>query len=219
MNLPPLHPSIVHFPIALIVLSVVAEAIGYFGRNEKARTVAWWALAGAALSGPVTILAGYTDMWRASLAPGVHELVHTHLKLGWVLVVAIASLAIWRWVIRRDATRSPGGGYLSAALLVFALTLFQGWYGGEMAYAHGAGVAAAGQGMHPKAEAQERLTPVAEVLRKLPFIGAEKGHHEGGHQHGVTAGHAENQSEAQPQHAGEENEDHHHAETPPSPAP
>lgn len=143
MNLPPLHPAIVHFPIALITLSVIVELIGYFGRNQAARTVAWWALAGAAISGPITILAGYSDMWRASLAPEVHELVHTHLKIGWTLGVAILGLAIWRWLIRRKPEQGPGGGYLTAAALVFALTMFQGWYGGEMAYAHGVGVAAA----------------------------------------------------------------------------
>ncbi len=188
MNLPPLHPAIVHFPIALITLSVIAELIGYFGRNQAARTVAWWALASAAISGPITILAGYSDMWRASLAPEVHELVHTHLKIGWTLGVAILGLAIWRWSIRRKPEQGPGGGYLTAAALVFALTMFQGWYGGEMAYAHGAGVAAAGQGMHPREMARARLTPVAEALRKLPFIGEEKGHHGGGHKHGEKSG-------------------------------
>ncbi|CAN5429443.1 hypothetical protein BH20VER3_BH20VER3_03350 [soil metagenome] len=187
MNLPPLHPAIVHFPIALIGFWFIAELIGYFSRSETARTVAWWSLVGAVIGGALSVLFGYIDMWRASLAAETHELVHTHLKLGWVLVVSITALAIWSWFLRRQPGRAPGGGFLTAAVFVFALTMFQGWYGGEMAYAHGAGVAAAGQGMRPPEIARQRLTPIAEALRKLPFIGEEKGRHGGGHKHGAEA--------------------------------
>jgi hypothetical protein len=58
-----------------------------------------------------------------------------------------------------------GGGYLFAGSLVVALTLFQGWFGGEMVYTAGAGVAAAGQGTEPTTgretpgKVKELLTP------------------------------------------------------------
>jgi hypothetical protein len=54
--------------------------------------------------------------------------------------------------------------YTLAAIVVFSLTMFQGWYGGEMVYSHGAGVAAAGQGTEPAAAAQERLARVREIF-------------------------------------------------------
>lgn len=212
MSLPPVHPAIVHFPIALVTLWFIAELIGYFSRSEKARTVAWWSLVAAAISGPITIVAGYADMWRASLAPATHELVHTHLKIGWTLVVATLAVTAWRWFIRTEPQRRPGGGFLVAAALVFALTIFQGWYGGEMVYAHGAGVAAAGQGMRPQAVARQRLTAVAETLRKLPFFGPEKGHHEGGHKHSESAAPA---GDSRHQHGSEPKQQHEHGSSPP----
>ena len=180
MSLPPIHPAIVHFPVALITVSVIAEFIGYFWKSEAARTVAWWTLVGAIIGVAVTVPAGYADMWRASLAPETHKLVDLHMRTGWIVATGFIVLGAWRWFIRSQAESTPGGGYLTAAVLVFALTMFQGWYGGEMAYAHGAGVAAAGQGVRPVERAQATLPVVAETLSKLPFLGSKKGHHGGG---------------------------------------
>ena len=42
--------------------------------------------------------------------------------------------------------------------------MFQGWFGGEMVYSHGAGVAAAGQGTESARQAQQRLAKVKHLL-------------------------------------------------------
>ncbi|MDX6559155.1 MAG: hypothetical protein QOF72_2204, partial [Blastocatellia bacterium] len=47
-----------------------------------------------------------------------------------------------------------------AALLVVGLTLFQGWYGGEIVYSQGGGVAAAGKGTEPATNGKQRLDKV-----------------------------------------------------------
>lgn len=185
--MPPIHPAIVHFPIAFVVLSVVCEFIGYFGRSAAARTVAWWSLVAALIGGVLTIAAGYSDMWRASLAEPTHAFVDQHMKIGWTIAVCLIVLTAWRWYLRRSApaesaasSAAVGGGYLTFATVVFALVMFQGWYGGEMAYAHGAGVAATGQGMVPAPEAKQRLTRVHRALEHLPFLGDDDEHHEHG---------------------------------------
>jgi hypothetical protein len=54
--------------------------------------------------------------------------------------------------------------YRASTLVMVALILFQGWYGGEMVYAHGASVAAAGQGVEMRQTASKRLRAVAEFL-------------------------------------------------------
>jgi len=53
-----------------------------------------------------------------------------------------------------------------------------------MAYAHGAGVAATGQGMMPPERAKTTLQTVSEVLGKIPDMGTEhEESHEGQHEH------------------------------------
>ncbi len=182
MQLPPLHPAIVHFPIALITLAVIAEFIGFFGNSANARTVAWWSLVAALIGGSITVLFGYIDMWRATLAPASHELIHVHLRVGWVVAVLLLLLTIWRWRLRAKAVANPatmrpvGGAYLACAAVLLCLTLFQGWFGGEIAYSYGAGSAASGQGMRPRPEAQKPAEAVADSLGKLPFMGHDEKH-------------------------------------------
>ncbi|HXG86182.1 MAG TPA: DUF2231 domain-containing protein [Pyrinomonadaceae bacterium] len=45
--MPPVHPAIVHFPIALLVLSVFADLFGYIYTSDSLRGAGWWSLAGA----------------------------------------------------------------------------------------------------------------------------------------------------------------------------
>jgi len=179
MTLPPLHPALVHYPIAFIILSVIAEYVGYYRGSPGARTVAWWALVSGLIGGVLTIWAGYFDMGRATLASETHDLVHQHLKIGLLAGGGLLVLTVWRGYsrsrVRHGTGGSAGGGYLCAATAVMLLIFFQAWYGGEMTYAHGAGVAPTGQGVEPVEKAKSHLTPVHEFLDTLPGM---RGDHE-----------------------------------------
>jgi uncharacterized membrane protein len=164
MSLPPLHPALVHLPIAFVLLSVVADVLAKITRRESLRHVGLWSLLAALAGAFVTIATGYWDMNRSSLSGETENYVDLHLKIGWALVTGLAVLAVWRWRIRQQARRVVTAPYVAAALMVLALTLFQAWFGGEMVYSHGAGVAAAGQGTESADRAQERLARVREVL-------------------------------------------------------
>ncbi len=193
MKLPPLHPSVVHFPIAFVVLSVITEFIGAMANSPNARAVAWWSLVAALIGVSVTVLFGYLDMWRAKLAPATHKLVHVHLRVGWIIAGALLLLTIWRWRFYAAGSSQPvGAAYLICAALLLGLVLFQGWFGGEIAFSYGGGSAAAGQGMLPLPEAQAPAGAVADALRKLPLMGESEEH---GHSH---------------DHDGQESSDHHH---------
>lgn len=154
--MPPIHPALVHLPIAFVVLSVLADLFGYLFRVASLRSTARWSIAAAAISAVAAVAAGYYDMERAALAGPIHGYVHLHLKTGLILLGAIWLLAVWRWLLVKLPRRlQPAYGV--AATMVFALTAFQGWYGGEMVYGYGASVAAAGQGTEPASDAQRRL--------------------------------------------------------------
>lgn len=65
--MPPIHPAIVHYPIALVSLSVIADLLGSFGGNESLQTVGWWSLLGAAIGAALALIAGLFDMNRLIL--------------------------------------------------------------------------------------------------------------------------------------------------------
>src|SRR3546814_1995884 len=86
----PIHPMLVHFPIALLVFSVSADGAAYFTRIESLGITGWWTLLGAAISALAAVAAGLFDMYRAhrtGLSEEVHHRVHRHRLVGFALLV------------------------------------------------------------------------------------------------------------------------------------
>jgi uncharacterized membrane protein len=168
----PIHPIVVHFPIALFTVSVVADLLGRVRPSAETSTLGFWCLVLAAFGAAGAAAAGVIDMYRADLAAATHGFVHLHRDIGYVLLGAMVLLAAWRWRIRRRpvALNRISGWYLFSASAVFALLVFQGWFGGELVYGLGAGVSAAGQGVVSPEQGQMGLAPFAR------FTEAAQGH-------------------------------------------
>jgi uncharacterized membrane protein len=175
MNFLPVHPALVHLPIAFILLSVAADLgarlVKLEPRRAAFRTIGFWALIAALAGGGLTIAAGYLDINRATLTPETQELVYLHATIGWVLGAALVILSAWRWLIWHRGQMTITTGYLATGFLVLGITFFQGWYGGEMVYAYGAGVAPAGQGTETVQAAKGPLMAVRNILKPGPAIG------------------------------------------------
>lgn len=136
----PVHPIVVHFPIALLTFSVIADFAGIFTHSSTLHYAGWWTLFGAAIMGVFTVAAGLFDMQRAKIPEAVHPRVHRHMHVGIVLLLAIIGLAFWRWTFFKSDS-GLSFIYLAAAGLAVALAAFQGWLGGELVYTDGVSVA------------------------------------------------------------------------------
>lgn len=130
----PIHPALVHFPIALLVSSFAADATYAFASIERLRDAGWWMLVAAALTVAPAVLAGFIDMRRASLSEEVHVRVHRHMRVGTALLGVIVALAVWRWTYFAEPRGPLTMLYLDASFLAVALAAFQGWLGGELVY-------------------------------------------------------------------------------------
>jgi len=153
----PVHPILVHFPIALLPMSVAADLVAFFTDSASLRSTGWWALVGAATSGVVTVAAGVYDMRRANLQEEVHHRVHQHMKVGFTLIAAIIGLTVWRWAIYTQPGLFVSAIYLDVAILTMALAGFQGWLGGELVYSYGVFVKRAGptEGANGEADSKD----------------------------------------------------------------
>ena len=140
MQKKPVHPILVHFPIALLVTAFVADAAYWLTSLPTLRHAGFWMMAVAALTGALAVLAGIFDMRRASLEGSVHERVHRHMHVGFGLYAVICALTFWRWTFFAPDERITVL-YLDFTLLAVALAAFQGWLGGELVYTHGVFVA------------------------------------------------------------------------------
>ena len=158
--MPPLHPAFVHFPIALVVVSFLADLLGRIFNKASLRWTGLWSLVAALIFGAITAATGYWDWKRLGGVLGdTNRYVDFHFDIGLVLVGAVIVLTIWRLIYsRRD--RQPGVLYLIVMLLATGLVLFQGWYGGQMVYSQGVGVSAASKGTEPTANGKQVLDKI-----------------------------------------------------------
>lgn len=175
MNLPPVHPALAHLPIAFVLLSVTADMCARICRREslrsKFRLVGFASLVAALAGGILTIGTGHLDLHRAALDGAVRRAMDIHRVTGWILGGLLLILTAWRWLIWHRGQMTINTSYLWGGILAVSVTAFQGWYGGEMVYSYGAGVAAAGQGVQSPEDAQKRLVVIQNFLMTETSIG------------------------------------------------
>jgi len=137
----PLHPRLVHFPIALSLVGVAFLAWGILKRQESwthygqiSLLLGWGGAIVAALSGLV-------DQDRAADTPVVANAINQHITVGLALIVALGLALYWPLRNRRLFTDPRRRwGYLALLLLGAALVLLEGWLGGKLVYGLGVGV-------------------------------------------------------------------------------
>jgi uncharacterized membrane protein len=144
----PQHPAVVHFPIALTIVSVVADATAWVMRGSAAApslfATGWWTLVGAVALGAVAIVLGLSDMRRQKIPEEAHRRVHYHMRIGFTVFVVLGVLFVWRLVQIIGGQFSVGPAYLSLAIVALALIVYQGWLGGELVFRYGVGVTPTG---------------------------------------------------------------------------
>ncbi len=137
-----LHPMIVHFPIALIIVGFLAELTSFFIKKEFLSTAAFYLL----ILGTLGVVAAYfTGQYAGDGIVEVGALkqaLETHedaaeLTLWIMILAAMARIAI---VI----LKKYHGAYKGLAFVLFlfgvAAIARTGFYGGELVYKHAAGV-------------------------------------------------------------------------------
>lgn len=132
----PVHPMLVPFPITFLVSALLTD-LAYWGSLEDfwARASLWLIAAGLAtglLAGAVGAIDYFTiRRAREHKAGRIHAIGNVT-----AVVLSAVNLAI-RWGDPADAILWTG---LILSLIVAAILVVTGWYGGELAYRHKIGV-------------------------------------------------------------------------------
>ncbi|HTN44683.1 MAG TPA: DUF2231 domain-containing protein [Nitrospiria bacterium] len=136
----PVHPIVVHFPIALLFTAVYFEIFGFWVRREAYRQFGLWLLILGLISG---IIASAVGFWgeEAVVAAGVPEkAVDRHEFLAITTLVVFALLLLFRWRVRDRWSLRNRTVYMTLAVLGVLLLGSTGYFGGDLVYRYGAGV-------------------------------------------------------------------------------
>ena len=128
-----MHGGATHFPVALLMVSVLFDHAGFWWRNEARRrefcAVGFYSLLIAAAAAPVAVLSGIALSKGTVMGSGLLALHHWFV---WPAFGLLIGLAVWRLVVRERASRLAGGGYLAVATFTVVAMMTAGYWGGEM---------------------------------------------------------------------------------------
>ncbi len=144
MNLP-LHPAMVHFPIALIVTAFIFQAIHLWKMHLMCRTASMWLLGFAALSSFGATVSGQEEAikvgqigYETIILETIkqHELMANITTWGSVIVILL-----WVYFFLKD-TQDYRVDKLALAFLglLSGVVLFTGYLGGTLTYIYGVGI-------------------------------------------------------------------------------
>lgn len=155
----PLHPALVHFPIALILLgTVVAMAAVFFSRWHLPWVAAGLLVAGSLGAVAATWTGGNDAELAGEVSPRVDQILEQHEEWGertrnLALVAAALAVAAASTSRFRKTTLSLGIATALMALASSYAVAETGHYGGQLVYKHAVGINTAA-GSSPTTSAQ-----------------------------------------------------------------
>jgi uncharacterized membrane protein len=128
-----MHGGATHFPIALLMVSVVFDYAGVLWRDEPRRrdfrTLGFYSLLIAAAASPAAVLSGIALSKGILWGTGILALHHYFV---WPAFGLLIGLAVWRLLMREVWSARAHGCYLALASLGLVAMMSAGYWGGEM---------------------------------------------------------------------------------------
>jgi uncharacterized membrane protein len=140
LDLLPLHPMLVHFPIALLFTSVLFDAAGAWFKRDSFRESAVWLLFLGLLGGIAAAIAGDWAEEAAEKAGIAESMIETHETLAFITLGIFGMLLLGRLVLRNQFTPKTLFLYFLLAAIGLGTLSATGHYGGSLVYEQGAGV-------------------------------------------------------------------------------
>jgi len=133
----PVHPKLVHFPIALFSTALILDILGRIFRKENLHEAAVVMYVGAALFTPIVVWAGLWEQQRLHLH---HPVLDQHKLYAWgTMWLSLISLPVL-WLVKKRSLKVFRIVFTSLLLCLGLLVTVTGYWGGKMVYEYGAGV-------------------------------------------------------------------------------
>lgn len=146
----PIHPMLVHFPIALLSAAVLFDLLAVRWRPEEFRTTSFCTLVLGLAGGLASVISGHMAEEAVEHTGLPEQVLEIHEKLGFATFWLFGGLlglrlAEWfGWIAERPPLR------IGLGLGAVVVLLVASYYGGSLVYDYGAGVAPNGYRLVPQ---------------------------------------------------------------------
>lgn len=136
----PIHPMLVHFPIALLFASVLFDLFFFYTGREEFKKGGFWLLIFGWVAGLAATLSGAWSEDIVEKAGVPKAAIERHESFAMATLAFFAGLMLVRvWVRNRWSSRDRCL-YTGMAMIGLALLATTGFWGGDLVYRYGAGV-------------------------------------------------------------------------------
>jgi uncharacterized membrane protein len=132
-----IHPIVVHFVIAMALITFVFDLIGVLNRRPALFEVSFWNLLFATAAIFVAIIFGQVEAGLAEPYGASRDILDLHSTLGWSLAGVLSLMSGWRYVIRSKDPQQLPLTYLGAGGLLSALIVVQVSLGNQLIWVYG----------------------------------------------------------------------------------
>ena len=132
-----IHPIVVHFVIAMALITVVFDVIGVVSRKKNLFEVSFWNLIVATVAIFVAIIFGQVEAGLANPYGASRDILNIHSTIGWSLAGVLALLTGWRYVARQKDPANLPRSFLALDVVLAGLVITQVYLGDKLVWVYG----------------------------------------------------------------------------------
>lgn len=132
-----IHPIVVHFVIAMALITVLFDVIGVISGKKNLFEVSFWNLIVATIAIFVAIIFGQVEAGLANPYGASRDILNVHSTIGWSLAGVLALLTGWRYVARQKDPANLPRGFLVLDLVLAGLVITQVYLGDQLVWVYG----------------------------------------------------------------------------------
>lgn len=138
----PIHPIVVHFPIALLCVSVAFDFLARRWPSGGLRETSLYCLLAGVMSSALAVATGGMEEELAERAGAPESVLELHESLGTVTLVLFVALLGLRLAIQWGWLKDIRPLTLGLGMIGIVILALTGYWGGELVYTYGIGVKA-----------------------------------------------------------------------------
>lgn len=127
-----LHGGSTHFPIALMIASILFDTAAFFGREPYKRDLHIAGFYALLLGAAATFVATVSGLVISAWVFFGQGTLGKHHDFVWPAFGLMVGLAVWRLTVRESAARPAFAVYMACAAVTAALMAAAGYWGGEL---------------------------------------------------------------------------------------
>ena len=132
-----IHPIVVHFVIAMALITVLFDVIDVISGKKNLFEVSFWNLIVATIAIFVAIIFGQVEAGLANPYGASRDILNVHSTIGWSLAGVLALLTGWRYVARQKDPANLPRGFLVLDLVLAGLVITQVYLGDQLVWVYG----------------------------------------------------------------------------------